>query len=176
MSCWHDPDAHGVDERIPVVRGIEEYLATDRGNSEAIAIPADAANNVVEEVAIAGLIERSKAKRVQDGYRASTHCENVADDATDASCRTFVRFDRAGVVVRFNLEDDRQTLANVDRARVLAWTLQTPRELQLVTILEQRSRVLVAAVLAPHCAEHAEFNRTRLASEQLNDAGGIRHR
>ena len=61
-----------------------------------------------------------------------------------------------------------QPVADVDRAGVLARPLQHARAAGREA-LQQRARVLVAAVLAPHRAEHAQLDQVRLAAQQLQD-------
>ena len=59
--------------------------------------------------------------------------------------------------------------ADVDRARVLARPHDDARALGGQR-LEQLARVLVAAVLGPHEAEHGELDLVRLALHQRDDA------
>src|SRR4051794_13207822 len=118
----------------------------------------------MEEVAVARRVERPEAQRVEDRDRPGTHREDVADDPTDASSGALERLDRAWVVVRFHLHRDRPAVADVDDPGVLTGPLQDPGRLGWEE-LQQRLRVLVAAVLAPHRAEHAELELGRLAAE-----------
>jgi hypothetical protein len=73
------------------------------------------------------------------------------------------------VVVRLDLERDREPLAEVDDARVLPGALQhaLARGRQP---LQKRRRVLVAAVLRPEQREHGELEVVRGAPELLADA------
>ena len=67
-----DADAHGIDEWIAVVRRIEEDLAADGWNAEAVAVTANAANDVVKEIAISGLIERTEAQCIENRVQVVT--------------------------------------------------------------------------------------------------------
>ena len=74
-----------------------------------------------------------------------------------------------GMVVRFDLEDGGQPVADVDRAGVLARALQDARALGR-QLPEVDARALVAAVLGPHHREDAELGQRRLAAEGRDDA------
>ena len=124
-----DPDAHRVDERVARVRRIEDDLAADVGDADAVAVAGDPADHAAEQVAVAGGrrriglgvgLERAEAQRVEERDRAGAHGEDVADDAADPGGRALVGLDRARMVVRLDLEDDRQPVADVERAGVLA--------------------------------------------------------
>src|SRR5436190_7291509 len=73
------------------------------------------------------------------------------------------------MVLRLDLEDGRQSAADVDGARVLARSLQhpPPRRRQL---LQVDPRALVAAVLGPHDGEDAELGLGRLPLQERDDA------
>src|SRR5438874_11605539 len=60
-----------------------------------------------------------KSQRVQAELRPRTHRENVADDSTDAGRGSLEWFDRAWVIMRFDLERDRPAVSNIDHAGVL---------------------------------------------------------
>src|SRR6185436_16827529 len=92
------------------------------------------------------------------------------------------------MIVRLDLEDRGEPLADVDRARVLAGALQHLRSTGRQR-LQMDARALVAAVLRPHHGENAELGQVRLAAEtrdnaiellraqtMLRDQRGIRHR
>src|SRR2546428_3102397 len=72
------------------------------------------------------------------------------------------------MVVRLHLEHDRQAFADVDRAGVFAGTLQHTRTARR-QVPQQLARVLVAAMLAPHRAEHPKLDQVRLATEVTDD-------
>src|SRR5688572_22725049 len=68
------------------------------------------------------------------------------------------------MVVRFDLEGDREAVTDRDDASVLARPLQHPRGFGGQRS-QQRTRVLVRAVLAPERAHHAKLGERRLASQ-----------
>ena len=97
------------------------------------------------------------------------HREDVADDAADARGRALVRLDERRMVVRFDLEDRREPVADVNGAGVLARSLQHARAGRR-EIAEMHARALVAAVLGPHHRENSQLGEARLAAERLDDA------
>jgi hypothetical protein len=73
------------------------------------------------------------------------------------------------VVVALDLERDREPVAHVDHAGVLARPLEDACAARGQP-LQQRRGVLVAAVLGPEQRENGELEVVRSASEQLVDA------
>src|SRR6478735_3191469 len=73
------------------------------------------------------------------------------------------------MVMRLDLEDGGQPVANVDRAGILsrplqhAWTIGRQ-------FLQMNPRALVTAVFGPHHRKNPEFGQRRLASEGFDDA------
>ena len=131
-----DADAHRVHQRVAGVRRVERDLAADVGNADAVAVAGDAADHAAEQVAVAGRggriglgvgLERAEAQRVEQRDRPRAHGEDVADDAADPGRRPLVRLHRGRVVVRLDLEDDRQAVADVDRARRSRPARRAPR-------------------------------------------------
>ena len=118
---------------------------------------------------VCGVVERAEAQRVQQRDRPRAHREDVADDAADAGRRALIGLDERRVVVRLDLEDGGQAVADVDGAGVLARALHDARAGGRQR-LQVDARALVAAVLRPHHREHAELGQVRLAAEQLPDA------
>ena len=123
----HDPHAHGVDDRVSAVAGVEMDLAPDRRASEAVTVAPDAGDHAVEEVAVVSRVERTKAKRIEDRDRSGAHGEHVAEDAAHTGGRPLVRLDRRRMIVRLDLEHNGEAVADVDRAGVLARPLQNIR-------------------------------------------------
>jgi hypothetical protein len=70
------------------------------------------------------------------------------------------------VVVRLDLERDRRPVAEVEDARVLAGPLEDARAGGRQP-LEERRRVLVAAVLRPEQGEDRELEMVRVAPEEF---------
>ena len=102
-----DADAHRVDQRVLGEARVEVDLAANGRHAEAVAVVADAGHDAVEQVPVAGLVERAEAQRVEQRDRPRAHGEDVAHDAADAGRRALVRLDGARMVVRLDLEDDR---------------------------------------------------------------------
>ena len=73
------------------------------------------------------------------------------------------------MVVRFDLEDGRESLTDVDRAGILARALQHLRPLGRQGS-QVNPRALVAAVLRPHDRKNAELRQVRIATETRDDA------
>ncbi len=116
-----------------------------------------------------GIVERTEAERVEQRDRPRAHREDVADDAADAGGRALVRLDERRVVVRFDLEDRGQPVADVHRAGVLTGSLQHARARGRQRP-EVDPRALVAAVLGPHHREDAELREVGLPPHQRLDA------
>ena len=158
-------DGHHVDERVALVARVEDELAADRRHADAVAVAADAAHDAVDEVPRPRVRRVAEPQRVEDRDRPGAHREDVAQDAADAGRGALVRLDRARVVVRLDLERDRQAVADRDDAGVLA----RPRDDALAgrrKRAQQRPRALVRAVLAPHHAEHRELEVVRVAAAE----------
>ena len=115
-----DAEAQHVDERVAGIHLVEHDLAADGGNADAVAVAADAGDHALEDPPGERRVERAEAQRVQQRDRPRAHREDVADDAADAGGRALIRLDERRVVVRLDLEDGAQPVADVDRAGVLA--------------------------------------------------------
>ena len=116
----HDADAQRVDERVALVAVVEDDLAADVGQAEAVAVAADAGDDARQHALGVGVVEVAEPQRVHDRDRAGAHRHDVADDAADAGGRTLVGLDVGRVVVRLDLEGHRPAVADVDDAGVLA--------------------------------------------------------
>ena len=118
VALLEQPDRHDVDERVCGIGGVEDELAADGRDTDAVAVTAD--DDAVDEVADPRPTGVAEPERVEDGDRAGTHGEDVAQDPTDAGRRALVRLDRAGVVVALQLEGDGEPVPDRDDARVLS--------------------------------------------------------
>ena len=114
------------------------------------------------------VVRRAEAQPVEQRDRPRAHGDDVAQDAADAGRRALERLDRRRMVVRLDLERDRLALAEVDHAGVLARPLQHALA-RRGQPLQQRRRVLVAAVLGPEQREDRELEVVRLAFEKTPD-------
>src|SRR5262249_12227910 len=160
-----DAETEHVDERVARIRRLERDLAADRRNADAVPVARDAGHDAFEQTPGSRRVERSKAQRVQERDGPRAHREDVPDDAADAGGRALVRLDERRVIVRLDLEDGGTPFADVDRARVLARTLQHLRTLRGQR-LQVHARALVAAVLRPHHRKNAELGQVRLTAEE----------
>ena len=174
-SRRRDAHAHRVDEAVLLVGRLEVDLAADGRHADRVAVVADALHGAVEQVARARGVELAEAQRVEHRDRPRADGEDVAQDAADAGGRALERLDRARVVVRLDLERDRQPVAHVDDAGVLARAHQQVRTLGRQHA-QQLLRVLVGAVLRPHQREDRQLERVRLAAQALADARRTRRR
>ena len=164
-----DAEAEDVDQRVARVRRVERNLAADRRNADAVAVAGDAGDHAFEQPRRARRVEVAESQRVEQRDRPRAHGEDVADDAADAGRRALIRLDERGVIVRLDLEDRGEPLADIDGARILAGPLQHLRPLGRQR-LQVHARALVAAVLRPHHGKDAELGQVRLAAEELHDA------
>ena len=156
-------DAHRVHERVRGVRLVEDRLAADVRDAGAVAVVADTRDGAAE-VPVGG----AEAEPVEQRDRPRAHRDDVADDPADAGRGALERLDRRGMVVRLDLERDRDPVAEVDHAGVLARALQHALALRRQPLQQQR-RVLVAAVLRPQHREDGELEVVRRPPEQLLD-------
>ncbi len=163
-----DADAHRVQQWIAGVCRVEEDVTGDGWDAETVPVAADPANDAGEEEAVARLRERPEPERIEDRDRARAHGEDVPDDPADAGGGTLERLDRARVVMGLDLQHGDQPVTDIDRAGVFARPLGDPWSASREP-LEQRAGVLIPAVLAPHRAEHAEFDRVWFTAEFLHD-------
>src|ERR1035437_5357115 len=169
----HEARRHGVDQTVAFVARLEVDLAAHRGDAEAVAVEADAADHAVEQEPLArvgGAVDLAEAQRVEadDGPRA--HGEDVAHDAADAGGGALEGLDRRRVVVAFDLHGHGPAVADVDDAGVLAGSLQDARAGR-GEAAEDGPRVFVAAVLAPHERVDGELDVGWLAALDLADVG-----
>ena len=158
-----EADAHRVDEAVVRVRGVEDRVAADRRDADAVAIVGNAGDGALEVV-----VRLAEAEPVEERDRPRAHGDDVSEDAADPGRGALERLDRGRVVVALDLEGDGLALAEVDDACVLAGALQDARRLGREALEEER-RVLVAAVLRPEEREDGELEVVRLALEQLLD-------
>lgn len=165
----HHADRTGVDQRIALVTGVEDELAADVRQAQAVAVAADARDDAGEHALGVGVVGIAHPQRVDDRDRARAHRDDVADDAADTGGRALVGLDVRGVVVRLDLEGDRIAVADVDDARVLADADE--HRVVLGGLLAELAQVhlaaLVRAVLGPHDGVHGELGAGRTAAQDL---------
>src|SRR5262249_19806204 len=163
-----DADREGVHQDVVVVPGIEVQLAADGRDADRVAVVSDPADDALPEVRGARAFDAPEAQGVEARDRPRAHREDVAQDAADAGRRALERLDERGVVVALDLEDRGEAIADVDRARVLARSLEHvgPGGGQLA---EEGTRALVRAVLRPHDREDAELLDGRRTPEGVED-------
>ena len=168
-----DADAERVDQRVAEVRRVEDRLAADVRQPEAVAVATHAGHDPGQHAMGVGRVERAEAQRVHHRHRARAHRQDVADDAADAGGRALVGLDVRRVVVRLDLERDRVALADVDHAGVLADAGEGLADRRLLRdlgeLLEMHLGGLVGAVLAPHDRVHRQLRAGRPAAQDLAD-------
>ncbi len=164
-----DANAHRVDQRVSVVGAGEEHFAADSWDAEAVPVPADAANDAIEEEPVLGVFRRAESERIKDSDGVGAHCEDIAHDSADAGGGALVGLDGRRVVVGFDLLYNAEAAADVDGSRVFGAHLGQDVVAAGREEFEQRFAVLVTAVLAPEGAEHPEFDFVRLAAELLDE-------
>ena len=117
-SLFAMPRQKALTSGLPRVALVERDLAADRRDADAVAVAADAGDDAGEDAARLRGVERAEAQRVEQRNRPRAHREDVADDAADAGRRALIRLDERRMVVRFDLEDGGQAVADVDGAGV----------------------------------------------------------
>ncbi len=114
-----NPDAHRVDERVLRIRLVENALAADVRDADAVPVVADAGNRALEVP-----VRLAEAEPVEQRDRARTHGDDVAQDPADARRRALEWLDGGRVVVRLRFERNGNAVAEVDHAGVLARPLE----------------------------------------------------
>ncbi len=162
----HESEAHRVHNGIPLIAAVEVDLPADVRDAYTVAVVADPLHHAGEKITNPSSVEISKTERVQYGDRTGAHGEHVTKNAAHAGRRALVRFDGRGVVVRLDLERQGQAASNIDDTRVLARALDHPGRRRRQETKETLG-VLVAAMLRPHRAEHAEFSEGGFPPQDL---------
>ncbi len=166
-------DAERVDQGVAEVGRVEDRLAPDVGQAQAVAVAADAGDDPRQHPLGVGRVERTEAERIHDRDRPGAHREDVSDDAADPGGRPLVGLDVRRVVVALDLERDGVALADVDDAGVLADAREHLADRRLLGDLTELLEVdlggLVGAVLAPHHRVHGELAARRAAAQDLAD-------
>ena len=79
MSCVaEDSHSQSVDERVALVAGVEDCLAADVRQAEAVAVPADAADDAGEDTGGVRVVDLAEAQLVHHGHGTCTHGDDVA--------------------------------------------------------------------------------------------------
>ena len=113
--------------------------------------------------------ERTEAQRISERNWPCPHREDVADNAADTSRRPLKRLNSTRVIVGLDFQHDNEPLAQLNRASVLAWSLDHAGAGGWQA-LEERPCVLIATVLTPERAKHSEFKLIRLTPQQCHNA------
>ena len=74
-------DAQGVDQRVAGVRPVEDHLAADVRQAQAVAVAADAGHDPGQHPRRVGGVERPEPQRIHHRDRTGAHGQDVADDA-----------------------------------------------------------------------------------------------
>ena len=172
-----DAESEDVDQRIAVVAFLEDALAADGGDSEAVAVMRDATDYAREDAAIAvadqGVVKGAEADGVEHGDGARAHGEDVAEDAADAGGRALERLDETGVVVGLDLKGDGVVVADVDNAGIFAGADEDSGVFS-GELLEVEAGAFVGAMLAPHDGEDAFLGLIGVAAEDGAGFGEFR--
>src|SRR4029079_15166480 len=110
----------GVDEDVAIVAAMKIDLAADGGDTEGIAVAADAGNDTGDEMAGLRMVRCTEAAGVEGGDGPGAHGEDIAEDAADAGGGALVGLDEGRVVVALHLEDDGEAFADIDDAGIFA--------------------------------------------------------
>ena len=157
------PDAHRVHERVRRVGIVEGALAADVRDADAVSVVADARHGALELP-----VGSAEPEPVEERDRPGAHRDDVAQDAADAGRGALEGLDRRRMVVRLGLERDRDAVAEIDHACVLARPLQNPFTAR-GEAPQEPGRVLVPAVLRPEQREDRELEVVRRSPEQRPD-------
>ena len=168
-------DAQRIDQGVAGVGLVEDGLAADVRQAQAVAVAADAGDDAGQHALRVRGVGRAEAQLVHHGDRAGAHGHDVADDAADAGGGALIRLDVGRVVVGLDLEGDGPAVADVDDAGVLAdageHLLLHRVGRGLAEVAQVHLRRLVGAVLGPHDGVHGQLGVGGAAAEDLADAG-----
>ena len=168
LALADQPQAERVDQDVGVVGRVEHHFARDRRHAHAVAVAADSADYAAEQIARAGMLEGAELERVHARHGPRAHRENIAQDSADSGRRALVGLDERRMVVAFDFEDRRPSVADVDCAGVLARPLHHEFALRW-QLPQMTARRFVGAMLRPHHGEHAELGVSRGAADDLFD-------
>ena len=169
----HQTQRHGVHQRIPPVGGIESHFTTNGGHTNAIAVMGDAGHNAFDQPNVDGVFKGAETQCIQQRDRASSHGEDVPQDAADAGGGTLEGLHSRGVVVAFNLESQAMAFPQVDHTGIFTRTHQNSGTFRWKPP-QQRPGVAIAAVFGPHHPEHPQLGTVGLPSKPPTDLLPIR--
>ena len=171
-------EAQRVDQRVALVAGVEHDLAADVGQAEAVPVSADARDDPGQHPGGVGVLRVAEPERIHDEHRSGAHRQDVADNAADAGRRPLVGLDVARMIVRLDLEGDRETFTDIHDPGVLAHPHEQPVPRRLRNVADDVPELpqvhlaaLVRAVLTPHDRVHRQLGLRRAASQHLADPG-----
>ena len=113
---------------------------------------------------------RPEAQRVQAKLRARAHRENIANDSADAGGRALEWFDRARMIVDFDLERDRPAITDIDDAGVFFARLHQNVWAGRGKFPQLAAGIFVGTMLAPHHRKNSQLGEVRFAPENFFDA------
>jgi hypothetical protein len=127
LVCLGDAETKHVYQWITGVALFEGDLAADGWNADAVAVSGDAGDNAFQVTPHTWVLEGSESQRVHQRDGPRTHREDVTNDAPNAGGSPLIRLYKRRMVVRFDLEDRSEAVADIDGAGVFARTLQHAR-------------------------------------------------
>src|SRR5262249_43030304 len=143
---------------------VEHSRAADVRDADRVAVAADAGDRPLEL-----MIRPAEPEAVEERDRPRSHRDDVTQDPADPGRPPLDRLTAGWMVGRLDLERDRDTVAEVEDACVLARALEDALAARREP-LEQRRGVLVAAMLGPEEREDRELEVVRIALQQLSDS------
>jgi hypothetical protein len=106
--------------------------------------------DAAEEVLGLGIFKIAETQRIQRGNRPRAHRKYITVNAPYPGCRTLERFNGRRVVMRLNLKNHAQSIANIGQARVFFPSLNQQSAPFTGQGLEPTDGVFIAAMLTPH--------------------------
>src|SRR5690606_32180640 len=135
---------------------------------DGVPVAGDASDHPVEQVTVAGLVERPEPDLVPEGHRSGTHGEDIPEDAADTGGCALVRLHERRVVVALDADGGEPAVADVDDTGVLTGADHHPGRLGGEAAEVGPGRP-VGAVLRPHHRVHGQLGGPGLAAEDLDD-------
>ena len=167
-----DAERHHVDQTVVVERLVEIDVAAQIGHPEWVRVARDSLHDAARDVARghAALDRMPEAQRVEHAHHLGAHTPDVAHDAAHSGRRTFDRQELARMVVALVRQHQGEILARSrhrDRARVFSGPDEHLRSARGET-LEEMTRRLVGAVLAPQDPEQHGLRPARRPAQELD--------
>jgi len=120
LIFFSQTNAANIDQGILRVAGMKINFAANRRHTKSIAIAGNTTHHTFSHRPVLWLIERTEAQRIEDSYRPGSHGENIPQNSTHTGGCTLIGLDIRRMIMRLNLKNDGQPIADVHHASIFA--------------------------------------------------------